>query len=140
MLFEELGFKYVGPIDGHNMHQLIDTLHNVRDYVERPTLIHVVTKKGKGYEKAEQNAVVFHGASPFCIDTGEFIKQETLAPSYTKVFGETLTRLAEQNDTIIAITAAMCSGTGLDEFAKKFPTRFCDVGIAEQHAVTLPLD
>jgi 1-deoxy-D-xylulose-5-phosphate synthase len=136
MLFEELGFKYVGPIDGHNMPQLIATFHNVRDYVERPTLIHVVTKKGKGYEKAEQNAVVFHGASPFCIDTGEFIRQETLAPSYTKVFGETLTRLAEQNDTIIAITAAMCSGTGLEDFAKKFPTRFYDVGIAEQHAVT----
>lgn len=136
MLFEQLGFKYVGPIDGHNIHQLIETFRNVRDYVDRPTLVHVVTKKGKGYVQAEQNATVYHGASPFCIDTGEFMKQESIAPSYTKVFGDTLIQLAEQDENIIAITAAMCSGTGLEAFAQKFPERFYDVGIAEQHAVT----
>ena len=102
MLFERLGFKYVGPIDGHNIHQLSETFRNVRDYVDRPTLIHVVTKKGKGYVQAEQNATVYHGASPFCIDTGEFMKQESAVPSYTKVFGDTLIRLAEKEKTIIA--------------------------------------
>jgi 1-deoxy-D-xylulose-5-phosphate synthase len=136
MLFEWLGFKYVGPIDGHNIHQLSETFRNVRDYVDRPTLIHVVTKKGKGYVQAEQNATVYHGASPFCVDTGEFMKQESAVPSYTKVFGDTLIRLAEKEKAIIAITAAMCSGTGLETFAQKFPKRFYDVGIAEQHAVT----
>jgi len=136
ILFEQLGFKYVGPIDGHNIHQLTETFRNVRDYVDRPTLIHVVTKKGKGYVQAEQNATVYHGASPFCINTGKFMKQETSVPSYTKVFGETIVQLAEQDENIIAITAAMCSGTGLEGFSQKFPKRFYDVGIAEQHAVT----
>ena len=136
MLFEELGFKYVGPIDGHNFHQLTETFRNVRDYVDRPTLVHVLTKKGKGYVQAEQNATIYHGAPPFCIDTGEFMKQEATAPSYTKVFGETLTRLAEHNEKIVAITAAMGSGTGLEKFSQRFPERFYDVGIAEQHAVT----
>lgn len=136
MLFEFLGFKYVGPIDGHNIHQLAKTFGNVRDFVDRPTLVHVVTKKGKGYVQAEQNATAYHGAPPFCIDTGEFVKQEAPAPSYTKIFGSTLTRLAEENPKIVAITAAMCSGTGLDPFSKKFPERFYDVGIAEQHALT----
>jgi 1-deoxy-D-xylulose-5-phosphate synthase len=136
MLFERLGFKYVGPIDGHNIHQLSETFRNVRDYVERPTLIHIVTKKGKGYVQAEQNATVYHGASPFCVDTGEFMKQESTIPSYTKVFGKTLIRLAEEEKAIIAITAAMGSGTGLEAFSQKFPKRFYDVGIAEQHAVT----
>ncbi|MBD3309206.1 1-deoxy-D-xylulose-5-phosphate synthase [candidate division KSB3 bacterium] len=136
MLFEHLGFKYVGPINGHNLHQLTETFRNVRDNIERPTLIHVVTQKGKGYTQAEQNATVYHGASPFCVDTGRFVKQEASAPSYTKVFGDTLIRLAEQDEAVVAITAAMCSGTGLEGFAKRFPNRFYDVGIAEQHAVT----
>jgi 1-deoxy-D-xylulose-5-phosphate synthase len=136
MLFEFLGFKYVGPIDGHNLPQLIKTFSNVRDYVERPTLVHVVTKKGKGYTQAEENATVYHGASPFCIDTGTFLKQDASVPNYTKVFGETLCRLAREDERIAAITAAMCSGTGLNAFARYFPERFYDVGIAEQHAVT----
>jgi len=136
ILFEELGFKYVGPINGHNIHQLIETLRNVRDNVERPTLIHVVTRKGKGFQQAEQNATAYHGAPPFCVETGDFIKQENAAPTYTAVFGKTMTRLAEKDERLIAITAAMCSGTGLEDFMAKFPRRFYDVGIAEQHAVT----
>jgi 1-deoxy-D-xylulose-5-phosphate synthase len=136
MLFEFLGFKYVGPIDGHNIPQLLKTLTNVRDFVDRPTLVHVVTKKGKGFTQAEKNAAEYHGATPFCVQTGEFTKTEVTAPSYTDVFGATLMRLAGEDDRIIAITAAMCSGTGLDEFARRFPQRFYDVGIAEQHAVT----
>lgn len=136
MLFEELGFKYVGPINGHNIHQLNETFRNVRDNVDRPTLIHVVTRKGKGYKVAEQDAAMYHGASPFCVNTGQFMKKEAAAPSYTKVFGNTMLRLAKEDDNIVAITAAMCSGTGLDDFANQFPKRFYDVGIAEQHAVT----
>lgn len=136
MLFEELGFKYVGPINGHNIHQLNETFRNVRDNVDRPTLIHIVTRKGKGYKQAEQDATAYHGASPFCIDTGQFMKQEASAPGYTKIFGDTMIRLAEKDDSIVAITAAMCSGTGLEGFSKRFPKRFYDVGIAEQHAVT----
>jgi len=136
MLFEYLGFKYVGPIDGHNLHQLVDTFKNVRDYIDRPALIHVITQKGKGYSRAEENATIYHGVSSFCVDTGELMKQEAIAPTYTNVFGTTLTRLAETNDKIVAITAAMCSGTGLDGFASQFPKRFFDVGIAEQHAIT----
>jgi 1-deoxy-D-xylulose-5-phosphate synthase len=136
MLFEELGFKYVGPIDGHNLHQLIETLQNVRDNVDRPTLIHVITKKGKGYKMAEKNTVLFHGTPPFCVDTGEWEEPESKAPSYTHLFGEALVQLAEKNEKIVALTAAMCSGTGLEVFARRFPHRFFDVGIAEQHAVT----
>ncbi|MGA1871510.1 MAG: 1-deoxy-D-xylulose-5-phosphate synthase [bacterium] len=135
-LFEQLGFKYVGPIDGHDIHQLIETLSNIRDYVNRPTLVHVVTKKGKGYVQAEKNATVYHGAKPFQISTGEFIMEQSPAPSYTKVFGESIVKLAEEDKRIVAITAAMTSGTGLKEFAERFPDRFFDVGIAEQHAVT----
>ena len=136
ILFEELGFKYVGPIDGHDLQQLVETFQNVRDHVDRPTLIHVVTRKGKGFKQAEMDATAYHGASPFCVDTGEFTKQEALAPSYTKVFGDSLVRLAEKDEQIVAITAAMCPGTGLSSFAEHFPQRFFDVGIAEQHAVT----
>ncbi|GAK49560.1 1-deoxy-D-xylulose-5-phosphate synthase 2 [Candidatus Moduliflexus flocculans] len=136
ILFEELGFKYVGPINGHNLHQLIETFRNVRNNIDRPTLIHVVTRKGKGFQQAELDATTYHGASPFCVQTGEFIKQEANAPSYTDVFGETLTRIGQENPKVLAITAAMCSGTGLEEFAAAFPKRFYDVGIAEQHAVT----
>jgi 1-deoxy-D-xylulose-5-phosphate synthase len=136
MLFEELGFKYVGPIDGHDIEQLNETFRNIRDNVDRPTLMHVVTRKGKGYKLAEQDATMYHGAAPFCIDTGRFMKEEATAPSYTKMFGNTLVQLAQEDDSIVAITAAMCSGTGLDDFAHQFPKRFYDVGIAEQHAVT----
>ena len=135
--FEELGLKYVGPIDGHNLPQLLETFQNVRDHVDRPTLIHVVTRKGKGFKQAEKDATTYHGASPFCIDTGEFTKLETPAPpSYTTIFGDSLVRLAEADENIVAITAAMCPGTGLNHFAERFPQRFFDVGIAEQHAVT----
>ncbi len=134
-LFEQLGFKYVGPINGHNTHQLIETFSNIRDYVDRPTLVHVVTKKGKGYVQAEQNATVYHGAAPFRISTGEFLRQDAPAPSYTSVFGEIIVKLAEEDKRIVAITAAMTSGTGLEKFARQFPKRFFDVGIAEQHAV-----
>lgn len=136
ILFEELGFKYVGPINGHNLHQLIETFRNVRNNIDRPTLIHVVTRKGRGFPHAELDAATYHGAPPFCIETGEFVKQETNAQSYTDVFGETLTRIGAENPNVIAITAAMCSGTGLEGFAGAFPKRFYDVGIAEQHAVT----
>lgn len=136
ILFEELGFKYVGPINGHNLHQLIETFRNVRNNIDRPTLIHVVTRKGRGFPHAELDATTYHGASPFCVQTGEFVKQETNAPSYTDVFGETLTRIGQENPKVLAITAAMCSGTGLETFAAAFPKRFYDVGIAEQHAVT----
>lgn len=136
MLFEQLGFKYVGPIDGHNLHQLNETFRKVRDNVDRPTLVHVVTKKGKGFVQAEQDATAYHGAAPFCVNTGKFMKQESSIPTYTHVFGRTLTRLAEDDDRLVAITAAMCSGTGLEAFAQQFPRRFHDVGIAEQHAVT----
>ena len=136
ILFEEWGFKYVGPINGHNLHQLNETFRNVRDNIDRPTLIHVVTRKGKGFKHAEDDATTFHGASPFCVETGEFVKQEGLAPSYTDMFGATLAQLAQEQPNVLAITAAMCSGTGLDEFAKTFPERFFDVGIAEQHAIT----
>lgn len=136
MLFEFLGFKYVGPIDGHNIHQLLKTFTNVRDNVDRPTLVHVVTRKGKGFTQAEKNATQYHGAAPFCVQTGEFMKTEVSAPSYTSVFGDTMLRLAETDDKIVAITAAMCSGTGLEAFAQHYPHRFYDVGIAEQHAIT----
>jgi 1-deoxy-D-xylulose-5-phosphate synthase len=136
MLFELLGFKYVGPIDGHDLHQLLKTFANVRENVDRPTVVHVITKKGKGYAQAEENATAYHGAAPFCISTGKFRKSSTEVPAYTQVFGETLCQLAEQDERIVAITAAMCSGTGLEPFAQRFPTRFYDVGIAEQHAVT----
>jgi len=136
ILFEEIGFKYVGPIQGHDIHQLNETFKNVRDNVDRPTLIHVVTRKGKGFKQAEQDAVTYHGASPFRVDTGQFMKKEDSTPTYTTIFGETLLRLAQDDPQIVAITAAMCSGTGLEGFAEQFPERCHDVGIAEQHAVT----
>ncbi len=136
ILFEELGFKYVGPIDGHDLPQLLETFHNVRDHVERPTLLHVVTRKGKGFKQAEQDATTYHGAAPFNVETGKFTKQDAQAPSYTEIFGDSLVRLAEEDEDIVAITAAMCPGTGLNRFAERFPKRFFDVGIAEQHAVT----
>ncbi len=135
-LFEELGFYYVGPIDGHNLDHLIPVLENVRDTDTGPTLVHVVTKKGKGYGPAEASSDKFHGVSKFNVLTGEQKKGAAGPPSYTKVFAEALIQEAERDDKIVAITAAMPSGTGLDLFEKRFPKRFFDVGIAEQHAVT----
>ncbi len=135
-LFEELGFYYVGPIDGHNFDHLLPVLRNVRDAEEGPILVHVVTKKGKGYEPAEKSDDKYHGVSKFNVVTGEQAKGAARAPSYTKVFAESLIEEARKDDRICAITAAMPSGTGLDLFGREFPERTFDVGIAEQHAVT----
>jgi 1-deoxy-D-xylulose-5-phosphate synthase len=135
-LFEELGFYYVGPIDGHNLDALIPVLENVRDMAEGPCLIHVVTKKGHGYAPAEAAADKYHGVQKFDVITGEQVKAKPGPPQYQNVFGETLAKLADADDKIVAITAAMPSGTGVDKFAQAHPTRSFDVGIAEQHAVT----
>ncbi len=135
-LFEELGFYYVGPIDGHNLDHLIPVLENVRDAAQGPILIHVVTKKGHGYGPAEAAADKYHGVQKFDVVTGTQVKAEPGPPSYQNVFGETLAKLAETDERICAITAAMPSGTGVDKFAKAHPDRAFDVGIAEQHAVT----
>lgn len=135
-LFEELGFYYVGPIDGHNIDHLLPVLRNVRNANAGPVLIHVVTQKGKGYAPAETSADKYHGVVKFDVATGTQAKSKTQAPQYTKVFGESLIKEARKDDKIVAVTAAMPSGTGLDLFAKEFPTRCFDVGIAEQHAVT----
>jgi 1-deoxy-D-xylulose-5-phosphate synthase len=135
-LFEELGFYYVGSIDGHNLDHLLPVLRNVRDAEIGPILVHVVTQKGKGYPPAETSADKYHGVVKFDVATGTQVKSKGGAPQYTKVFGESLIKEARKDDKIVAITAAMPSGTGLDAFAKEFPTRFFDVGIAEQHAVT----
>jgi 1-deoxy-D-xylulose-5-phosphate synthase len=135
-LFEELGFYYVGPIDGHNIDQLVTILENVRDASEGPCLIHVVTQKGKGYAPAEAAADKYHGVQKFDVITGEQVKSAGGPPSYTGVFAKALIAEADRDSTICAITAAMPSGTGLDQFANRFPDRSFDVGIAEQHAVT----
>jgi 1-deoxy-D-xylulose-5-phosphate synthase len=134
--FEELGFYYVGPIDGHNLDQLVPILKNAKDITDQPVLVHVVTQKGKGYAPAENSADKYHGVVKFDVVTGQQGKAKANAPSYTKVFGTELVKQAERDDRIVAVTAAMPSGTGLDVFAKRFPTRTFDVGIAEQHAVT----
>ena len=134
--FEELGFYYVGPIDGHNMGDLVAVLKNVREVSDQPVLVHVVTKKGKGYDPAEKADDKYHGVVKFDVITGLQAKGVSVAPSYTKVFGSELIKHAEKDDRIVAITAAMPSGTGLEAFAKRFPERTFDVGIAEQHAVT----
>ena len=134
--FEELGFYYIGPIDGHDYNQLLPVLKNVRDAKQGPILIHVVTRKGKGYAPAEESDDKFHGVAKFNIVTGAQIKTKANAPSYTKVFGQSLVEEAKDDDRIIGITAAMPSGTGIDLFGKEFPERTFDVGIAEQHAVT----
>ena len=134
--FEELGFYYVGPIDGHNLDQLIPVLENVRDAAEGPCLIHVVTQKGKGYAPAEQSADKYHGVQKFNVVTGEQAKGAAGPPSYTNVFAQALVAEATRDSTVCAITAAMPSGTGLDKFGEMFPDRAFDVGIAEQHAVT----
>ena len=136
-LFEELGFFYVGPIDGHNLDHLVPVLKNIRDDVESgPILLHVVTQKGKGYAPAEKAADKYHGVNKFDVVTGDQHKTTANAPQYTKVFAEALIKEAEKDDKIVAITAAMPSGTGLNLFGKRFPGRTFDVGIAEQHAVT----
>ncbi|HIJ77860.1 MAG: 1-deoxy-D-xylulose-5-phosphate synthase [Desulfobulbaceae bacterium] len=136
MLFEALKFEYIGPIPGHKIENLLDTLRNVRDFSSGPVLIHVLTTKGKGYKPAEQRPGDFHGVGPFVIETGAPVPTPPQPPSYTKVFGDTIIKLAETDPRITAITAAMPAGTGLIPFAQKFPDRFFDVGIAEQHAVT----
>ncbi|WP_232366832.1 1-deoxy-D-xylulose-5-phosphate synthase [Alteripontixanthobacter muriae] len=135
-LFEELGFYYVGPIDGHNLDHLVPVLENVRDADEGPVLIHVVTQKGKGYAPAEDASDKYHGVAKFDVITGKQAKSSGGPPSYQNVFGETLAQLANTDERICAITAAMPSGTGVDKFAAAHPTRSFDVGIAEQHGVT----
>lgn len=136
LLFEELGMKYIGPIDGHRLDHLIENFQNINK-LRGPFLVHVITQKGKGYGPSEQNPSLYHSVPPFDIETGEIKKgQVNPPPTYTEVFGETLCTLAGENSRLIAITAAMQSGTGLEEFAIRFPDRFYDIGIAEQHAVT----
>jgi 1-deoxy-D-xylulose-5-phosphate synthase len=135
-LFDELGFFYVGPIDGHNIDHLLPVLRNVRDAENGPFLVHVVTQKGKGYEPAEKSADKYHGVVKFDVATGAQAKSKAAAPAYTKVFAQSLIKEAKKDDKIVAITAAMPAGTGLDLFAKEFPSRCFDVGIAEQHGVT----
>ncbi len=136
-LFEELGFYYLGPIDGHNVKDLVSVLENIRDNrFDKPVFLHCITKKGKGYSPAEKSEDKFHGVEKFDIDTGASLKKSN-QKSYSQVFGETLTELAENNEKIVAITAAMMSGTGLKIFRDNYNKRFFDVGIAEQHAVTM---
>ena len=135
-MFEELGFEHIGPIDGHDFSHLLPVLRNVRDNATGPVLIHVVTRKGKGYPPAEAADDKYHGVNKFNVITGEQSKPASNAPSYTKVFGNALVEEARLDERIVAITAAMPSGTGLDTFAEVFPSRLFDVGIAEQHAVT----
>ncbi len=134
LLFEELGFTYLGPIDGHNQAAMEQVFEQAKQ-VKEPVLIHVLTQKGKGYEPAEKNPSLFHGVGPFNKETGEILKKPA-PPTFTQVFGDTLSQIAEQDPRVVAITAAMPGGTGLIQFGQKFPERFFDVGIAEQHAVT----
>ncbi len=133
MLFEGLGFHYVGPIDGHNIHELIAVLGEIK-HINGPVLVHILTKKGKGYRPAEENPARFHGIGPFEVSTGKPLSKGGL--TYTQVFGSTIMNIAEKDRRIVAVTAAMPDGTGLTDFAKRFPKRFFDVGIAEQHAIT----
>ena len=135
MLFEAFNFDYFGPINGHNLNHLIDILLNIKD-IQDPVLLHVITKKGKGYRPAEKNPVHFHGCGRFDVSTGECFTAQVQPPSYTQVFGETMVHLAGQDARIVAVTAAMPEGTGLTQFSQQFPDRFFDVGIAEQHGVT----
>lgn len=135
MLFEAFNFDYFGPIDGHNLDHLIDILTNIKNPKD-PVLLHVTTKKGKGYKPAEDNPVYFHGVGAFAIDTGKCSKKPGAVQTYTQVFGSQMIKLAKENKKIVAVTAAMPEGTGLIEFSKQYPDRFFDVGIAEQHAVT----
>jgi len=135
MFFEELGFTYLGPIDGHDMPLLVEVMEKAKS-LHTPVLVHVLTQKGKGYLPAECHADKFHGVGPFCVESGKSLK-EAQAPTYTSVFGDAMVEMAEKFPDLIGITAAMSDGTGLDKFAAKYPDRFFDVGIAEQHAVTM---
>ncbi len=135
MLFEAFNFEYFGPINGHNINHLIDILNNI-NYLNEPVLLHVITKKGKGYLPAEKNPVYFHGCGTFDVQTGTCQDKPNPSPTYTQVFGETLVDLARDDEKIVAVTAAMPEGTGLSDFAQEYPDRFFDVGIAEQHGVT----
>lgn len=134
-VFEELGFTYLGPVDGHDINSLTDVLESAKN-IDGPVLVHVITKKGKGYKPAEDNPDTFHGTGPFDIATGKKITDPNAPVAYTKVFGDTIKKLAAQDESIVAITAAMPDGTGLTAFGKQYPDRFFDVGIAEQHAFT----
>ena len=136
MLYEAFNFDYIGPIDGHNLEDLLETLETVRDNVQGPVLIHVLTKKGKGYEPAEKNPDIYHGLGPFDIVSGKPHKKKDVPVTYTEVFGNTITKMAEKDPSIVAISAAMVAGTGLKNFSQTFPDRFFDVGISEQHGVT----
>jgi 1-deoxy-D-xylulose-5-phosphate synthase len=133
-IFEALGFKYYGPVDGHDLNALIKIFNTIKD-INEPTLVHAITKKGKGYKNAEIHPDKFHGIGPFSPETGLPTNRSEI-PSYSKIAGEALIALANTDHNVVAITAAMADGTGLDEYSKKFPRRFFDVGIAEQHAVT----
>ena len=135
MLFEAFDFEYFGPINGHRLNHLIDILKNVK-YLNEPVLLHVTTKKGKGYPPAEKNPVYFHGCGCFEIETGQCIDPKNSVASYTEIFGQSMVQLAQEDKRIVAVTAAMPEGTGLAEFARRYPDRFFDVGIAEQHGVT----
>jgi 1-deoxy-D-xylulose-5-phosphate synthase len=139
LLFEALNFRYVGPIQGHRMDVVLETFENVKKMIadgDGPILVHALTEKGHGYEPAVRDPLKYHGVSKFDVESGEFAPSKPGPPSYTRIFSDTLMRLAQEDDRIVAITAAMAGGTGLDRFERKFPTRFYDVGIAEQHAVT----
>lgn len=135
ILFEAFNFEYFGPIDGHKLDHMIDILNNIK-YLKEPVLLHVSTRKGMGYKPAEKNPVYFHGVGCFEVETGNCIDRPHSIPTYTHVFGQAMVKLAEKNKKIVAVTAAMPEGTGLTEFAKRYPKRFFDVGIAEQHGVT----
>jgi len=135
MLFEAFNFEYFGPINGHNLDHLIDIMNNIK-CLNEPVLLHVITKKGKGYPPAEKNPTYFHGVGSFNAGNGENTTTESPAPTYTQIFGNTLLKMAKEDDRIVAVTAAMPEGTGLTEFANAYPNRFFDVGIAEQHGVT----
>ncbi len=134
-LFEELGFTYVGPLEGHTLGNLIANFENIKA-LSGPVLVHVITKKGKGYKFAEEKPLNYHGVSSFDIESGRPLSSTSGNPTYTEIFGRTIVRLAQDDSRIVAVTAAMCDGTGLDQFSREFPARFYDVGIAEQHAVT----
>jgi 1-deoxy-D-xylulose-5-phosphate synthase len=139
LLFEALNFRYVGPIQGHRMDVVLETFENVKEMLANgsgPVLVHALTEKGHGYEPAERDPLKYHGVSRFDVASGEFAPKKPGHPSYTRIFADTLIRLAEEDDRIVGITAAMAPGTGLDRFERRFPNRFYDVGIAEQHAVT----
>ena len=135
-LFEELGFNYIGPIDGHDMDTLVKTLNNLRQ-LHGPQFLHIVTTKGKGYSPAEENPIAFHGVGKFCPESGKLEKSSAKSPTYTQVFGQWLCDMAKTDNKLVAITPAMREGSGLVEFSEQFPDRYFDVGIAEQHAVTV---